>query len=291
MKHFLFICLVICSLFQVFWRIKDRFFPGTLRVTFFDVGQGDSTLVQFPKGSTLLVDAGRGFRSWDVGKAVLVRELGLRAILTLDQLLMTHPDQDHSYGLRGILSELRVKEFWIGEVFLKNPSPVLKERLELARSRNVGIQVVSEEVRREVEGVKVRYIPLVVDEKTNNNCLVTYFEFGKCRLLLTGDIEEKAERVLKVLVPVVDVLKIAHHGSKTSSSKKFLKSVRPKVGVISAGFQNRYGHPSPVVSRRLKDVGIEVFRTDFHGMTTFESDGVVWKCSTTRGSCGVFRCG
>lgn len=290
MKHFLIGFLILLSLLAVFRRLKARFFPGTLKVTLFDVGQGDSALVQFPQGYTVLVDAGRGFRNWDVGTHVLVRELQMRSILTLDALLMTHPDQDHSFGIKGVFSELQVKEFWMNEVFWQNPTPLLKERIDLAHQKKINVKSWSEEHRWEQDGVKIQLFPLRVGSLANDNSLVALLEFGSCSVLLTGDIERKGEAFLLGKLHAIDLLKLAHHGSKTSSSQAFLEKTGPKAAIISSGYQNHYGHPHPRVSERLRSFSIETFRTDFHGMVEFESDGRQFTCRTIHSDCGVISC-
>ncbi len=289
---------VLAILFPALWlaafRLHSRFLDRTLRVTFFDVGQGDSILVQLPGGGTLLVDAGGGMGPWDMGKRELVPELARMGILSLDAILLTHPDQDHGYGFLGVLQGLAVGELWLNEGFIleKKKKPLLSALIALARVAGARVRGFAGTERRDWNGVHVTLVPLSPDRSTNNRALVAALEYGGCRVLLTGDIEEAAERAWKELPGSgPTLLKVAHHGSKTSSTPAFLAKADPKWAVISVGLGNHYGHPSPGVGARLRARRTEVLRTDFHGYVrfAFSEDGRV-ECASSHGSCGVSRC-
>jgi competence protein ComEC len=272
-----------------FNRYQDRFLNADLKVLFFDVGQGDGALIRFPHGKTALIDAGGGFRDWNVGKAVLYPELTRLGILTLDYAILSHPDQDHAYGFLGIFSELKVNEFY-WNAFGK--APLLNKLLELGAKKNVGSHPVSIQEKINIEGVEVNAIPIHTKGKSNDQPLVILVNYGGCKILFTGDAESLSENAMvEKNIPEIHLLKTAHHGSKTSSQEGFLNKTRPKWAVISAGYKNGYGHPHRVVLDRLKSHGIEIFRTDFHGYLefTFKKTGEV-ECRSAMGNCGRGFC-
>ena len=141
-------------------------------------------------------------------------------------------------------------------------------------------------------GTQATVLPLN-GKTTNDRSLVLVLEFGGCRALFTGDIERAGEEELMGrLGSPVHLLKVPHHGSKTSSTLRFLRHYRPRWAVISVGLGNQYGHPNPAVLARYREQGIPLWRTDFHGFVQFamSSDGRV-RCTSFYGSCGVGRCG
>lgn len=274
-------------------RFYSRYLDENLRITFFDVGQGDSALVRFPGGKTLLVDAGGGFKDWDWGSRELFPELARMGILRLDIAFLTHPDQDHAYGFTGIFKELSVGEFWFNSSFQKDasPKPVFTQLERLANERHIRLRGFDRMMELREGKAILRVLPLM-GEKTNDRSLVLFLEFGTCRVLFTGDIEAAAEEELaREKLPPVTLLKVAHHGSKTSSTESFLRSESPRWAVISVGARNSYGHPDPGVLARLRRHHAQVFRTDFHGYVeyVFSPRGEA-RCESALGECGVSRC-
>lgn len=272
------------------WRFYDRFYRSDLRITFFDVGQGDSALLEFPQGKTLLVDAGGGNENWDWGKQELLGELTRKSILTLDAALMTHPDRDHSYGFRGLFSELGIGEFWINSSFLKDGLSIVKELSLAAELAGGKVVPFSKNQTFFWNGVQIELIPLQTDTSTNNRSLILKVRFGKCSGVLTGDIEKNAEAFLAPLVGENTFLKVAHHGSKTSSTLPFLSAVKPLLAVISDGRKNSYGHPHRHTVERFRREGIEVLRTDFHGFIELTLTPNQIRCRSARGFCGDYLC-
>ena len=294
MKKYLLLGLSLATLALVCHRFHTRYHDGRLQLTFFDVGQGDSALLHFPDGETILVDAGGGMRNADLGTRELFPELARMGILHLDVAFLTHPDWDHAYGFHGILQELSVGELWLNSAFTKMdpPNPLLVSLLDKARLRGTRVRGFSNASDFETQGVRVRVIPLRGDGKTNDQSLVLFVEYGGCTAFFSGDIEASSERELTGFkLPHALLLKVAHHGSKTSSTETFLRWAFPRWAVISVGARNHYGHPSPVVLQRLQAHGIGVFRTDFHGYVrfSFSPEGKV-ECDTALGSCGVAYC-
>jgi competence protein ComEC len=287
------IALVLLCVFS-FVRWNARFHVNKLKILFFDVGQGDSALIQFPRGSTLLIDGGGGWKDRNLGERELFMELTRLSILRLDKVALSHPDQDHAYGLLGIFRTFPVGSFWFNRFSwdVREPKPLLKSIVDTAITKRVEVEPVSDFDQREIEGVTVTRLPVHYSgQKSNNRSLVLILEYRGCRLFFGGDIEKAAEtEVMKYLEPIT-LLKVSHHGSRTSSTPEFLDSARPKVGVISVGRGNQYGHPHELVLKRLRYRGIQTFRTDFHGFLRFEitPEGKLF-CESALGSCGWTSC-
>jgi competence protein ComEC len=247
---------------------------GHLRVTILDVGQGDSILVQTPRGQRILIDGGP---SGPVLLRDLSRELpgGDRRI---DLLVLTHPQEDHVAGLVEVMDQYRVRtvavsgktneigsfEAWEAALDLRGlrPTTVLfGEEADLGGG--VGLEVLSP---------SLPYLSGTADD-FNNNAVVLRLSYGSVSFMLTADLgTEGEERLLSETGRLgATVLKVGHHGSETSTTRAFLDAVHPAVAVISAGEGNPYGHPSPGTLLRL--AGIPVYRTDRNGPVRFETDG------------------
>jgi competence protein ComEC len=252
---------------------------GALHATFIDVGQGDSIFVVFPRGTTMLVDAGGlSASSFDIGDRVVapvIRHAGFRRI---DYLVLTHGDPDHIGGAGAILREFRPREVWEGiPVPRVEALTALRVATELSRARwaNVhagdrlvvdGVEVVARHPRRaEWERQKVR----------NDDSIVLDLRWRDLSVLLTGDTGRAVEHEIGAEIPParLRILKVPHHGSLTSSTPEFLAAVRPQLAVVSAGRSNHFGHPVPEVLDRYEAIGTEVFRTDRDGAVTMDSDG------------------
>jgi competence protein ComEC len=252
---------------------------GQLHVTMFDVGQGDCVLVTFPDGRTLLIDAGGlGRGEFDMGERVVGPALRARGRLQLDYAAATHGDADHAGGMTTILRDFAPHEIWWGV-------PVAGHAGEQAlrdesRRRRIAWRTLQRGDRLEIGGVELRvhHPPLPDWERRrvrNNDSLVIELRYGRVSVLLAGDIEREAEAELLEqidLLPLV-VLKVAHHGSATSSTPLFLEHVRPRVALIGAGRANPFGHPSPSVLERLHQAETDVFRTDLDGQIDVVIDG------------------
>ncbi len=278
--------LVVCAVSR--WH--DRFGSRDLRLLFFDVGQGDATLIRFPGGENWLVDGGGGWKEWDRGKRDLYLELARLGILTLDAAILSHPDADHGMGLRGVMENIQVREFWWSGVFIPGEHPLLRELLSIAKmyqARSVAITRTQTQLRR---GVQAWIEPIDAGRSKNDRVLALGLTFGGCRILLAGDAERRAEKRL-VRWGRSHIWKVHHHGSRTSSTVEFLTSAVPGWSVISSGFGNSYGHPAAEVIARLRAFGSRILRTDFHGFVEFtvRSDGEV-TCRSAQGDCGRGNC-
>ena len=269
-----------------------RLNAGNLEVTVLDVGQGDSLFVTFPNGGTMLVDGGGalgtfhagGMRSGlDVGEDVVSPYLWSRGLKQIDVVALTHAHQDHLGGLPAILENFRVRELWVGRDIA---SAAYQEILAIARER--GIRVIHTRQgdtfeRGMVSGNILWPEDLTGDQSAkNDDSLVMRLTDGTQSILLPGDIERPSERKILAENEIVSAnfLKVAHHGSKTSTIEPFLTSSHPAFAAISAGRDNSFGHPSPEVVERLEAAGIKVFRTDRDGAITATTDGRTMSVST-----------
>lgn len=252
------ILLVIICLIIILSAIK--IFPKDLKIYFIDVGQGDSTLIITPTGKTILIDGG-GSESYDVGKNVLLPYLLARGITKIDNILISHFDSDHVLGIFTILEEIKVDKVIISKQ--KEVSTNFQRFLEITSTKNIKIQNVKAGDRLILEKDLFLYIlwptekMKISENSLNNNSIVAKIKYKNFSILFTADIEEVAEQEilslyaknLKILNSTV--LKVGHHGSKTSSTKEFLEAVQPKISLIGVGAKNNFGHPNEEVLKRI----------------------------------------
>src|SRR3989454_517071 len=253
---------------------------GRLHVTFLDVGQGDAILVRFPRGSTLLVDAGglAFSSSFDIGDRVVapvIRDAGFRR---LDVVALTHGDPDHIGGVASIIDEFRPREVWEGiPVPRSEPLTALRRLTQSIGSRWANVYARD---RTFIDEVHVSaWHPEGADwerqKVRNDDSIVLELRWRDVSVLLTGDIGRPVERTLAATIPParLRVMKVPHHGSLTSSTADFVHAMHPNVAVVSAGRGNHFGHPVPEVLERYRAVGAEIFRTDRDGAVTVDTDG------------------
>jgi competence protein ComEC len=260
-----------------------------LSVTLLDVGQGDAILVE-TDGRRLLVDTGgRPFGDGtDIGWRAVVPALWARGVRALDALLVTHADPDHVGGAIPVVQALRVGELWHGvEVPGHEPMRALRAQAEAASAR---VRALRAGVEWDWGRARLRVVhPPTPDWERrrvrNDDSVVLEVRYGDVAVLLTGDITAEVEReVLARLSPArVRVLKVAHHGSRTSTSQRFVDAWRPQIALVSNGRGNTFGHPAPPVLARLAAAGTDVFRTDTEGQLTLETDGRHVRMQSYRG--------
>jgi competence protein ComEC len=246
---------------------------GELELTAIDVGQGDSLLLTFPTGEHMLVDGG-GIPTWggrrrsrlDIGEDVVSSYLWSRGIRRLDVIVATHAHDDHVQGLRAIAGNFHPRELWSS--YPTAPVPGIPYRqLRAAVPFSAGGALI--EVLAPAPDYRGKARP------DNNDSLVLLITHGRHRFLLTGDIEKQVEWQLtdRKRVPDIDVLKVAHHGSRTSSTEDFIRAARPSLAVLSVGEGNLYRLPNAEVTERLAQQGAALLRTDTLGLATVVSDG------------------
>jgi competence protein ComEC len=256
-----------------------------LEVTVLDVGQGDSLFVAFPGRHTMLIDGGgalesfheRGMRSGiDTGEEVVSPYLWSRGLKRIEVVALTHAHQDHLGGLPAILENFRVDELWVGHDV---ESAAYQNILALAAARGVRIVHVkagNSFTRGAVSG-SILWPEDTSEERAakNDDSVVIRLTDGSRSLMLPGDIERPSERQILADDPPLsaDFLKVAHHGSRTSTIDAFLSAVNPAFAAISSGKDNSFGHPSPDVVERLESAGVRVYRTDRDGAITVTTDG------------------
>lgn len=270
--------------------------PQRLELTVLDVGQGDSLFLSFPHGATMLVDGGGelgnfhsgGMRAGiDVGEDVVSPYLWSRGIKRIDVVALTHAHEDHLGGLPAIFENFHVGQFWVGRDIR---SAEYRNVLAAARAHGVLIRHLKQGDSFSEDGVTgdVLWPDNLSEGKSaeNDDSLVLRLTDGAESLLLTGDIERPSERSILAEDQTVtaNFLKVAHHGSKTSTTEPFLDAAHPAFAAISAGRDNIFGHPSPEVVERLEAAGVRVYRTDRDGAITASTDGRTLRVSAFKGA-------
>ena len=254
--------------------LPDNYFS----VLMIDVGQGDSFLIKFPNGKTALVDAGNTTIFFDNGERVIIPLLNYLGIKKIDYGIVTHIDADHYGGYVSLIFN-----GMIGEIIKPELDTSLskdKRFEEFARKREVTIKYF-EEQKFEVGNTVLYFLfdenlKSISGESTNDRSGIFKLVYGQTSFLFTGDVEKRIEKFYlnkyKYFLDS-DLLKVGHHGSKTSSSEEFLEYVTPEISLISAGFKNKFGHPSKEIIERLENVGSTIFRSDLQKAILIRSDG------------------
>lgn len=257
------------------WIVVFEFFRSKiLEVCFFDMGQGDAIFIETPQQHQILIDGGPGSRILEK----LSQEMPFYD-RSLDLVILTHPEKDHMEGLIEVLKNYEVDYvLWTG--ILRDTAEFQEWQMILAQEKTPtkivqkGQRIIAGEaifnILHPFENLKGKEL-----EDSNNTSIVTKLSFGNNSFLFTGDIYQAVEKKIAEKGDDLssDVLKVAHHGSKTSTSKEFLEKVLPGIAVIQAGRNNPYGHPHQEVLDRLRQYNVEILITGELGDIKIISNG------------------
>jgi competence protein ComEC len=291
---FSFAALIIFAAIIVLHPFSAPRADGRLHLEFFDVGQGDAALVTFPDGMTLLVDGGGRVQFPQpededrtdafvpdvagIGEMVVSPILWAKGYSKIDHILATHADADHIQGLTDVVANFSVGSAYLGRTSPNDPE--LAELLHALRERDVPVEVLFRGRKVESGGAVVEVLYPLYDASPdapsdNDHSIVIRIVYGGRSVLLTGDIERVGE--MQLLSGggdlTADVVKAAHHGSRTSSTPEFVLAARPRYVVISVGRRSIFGHPHREVVERWQAGGAEVLTTGEKGMISFSTDG------------------
>lgn len=251
------IILIFKLIFSVIFNYKAK-----LRIYFVDVGQGDCTVIVTPTNKTIIIDGGGNEgREYDIGKNVLIPYLLDRGICSIDYIIFSHFDSDHAKGLLSIMEKMKVKNAIVSKQ--GKDSDNYSCFLKLAEKKK--IKVIYMHLGEIIKVDKYIYLDflwpceeLINENVLNNNSIVCKLHYGKFTMLFTGDIEKIAEDMIlqkyneKQEYLSANVLKVGHHGSKTSSSSNFINAINPEVALIGVGENNKFGHPNEDVIERFE---------------------------------------
>ena len=286
-KLLLFFVLALIMLFSVTTFQYFRFNDGKLHIIICDVGQGDSIFIRTPKGSDILIDGGPNDRVlsclsshmpfWD---------------RTLEAVILTHPDADHSTGLIDVIERYHTIQF-LTQKLPGNTKVFQKLESLLAKNLTTAKYLYEEDVIKEGDALSLHVLwpskeVIEISEqniskynlKLNELSVIVLLKYENLEALFTGDAGASVMDQISTLAGDVDLLKVPHHGSKTGMSEAFLGTVKPELAIISVGSNNRYGHPSQFSLDLLKKAGVKTLRTDLDREIEIISDGERWSYRT-----------
>jgi len=252
---------------------------GWMELHMLDVGQGDALAIRTPRGRWVLVDAGRRWDGGDSGRRVVVpfvRRRGGEVAL----FVLSHAHEDHAGGAESIVRALKPAHWWESAFITTGPS--YQQALEAAQAMGTQWSRVHPGQQWDLDGVRVEVLApdslwTTRQRDANETSVVLRVQYGSRAMLLMGDAEkEEEEWLLEHIAPDrlrADVLKLGHHGSRTSSTSPLVEAVRPRLGLVSSGAGNRYGHPSPEILDRFAQQQIPLLRTDHDGNIEVRTDG------------------
>ncbi|TKB33733.1 MAG: DNA internalization-related competence protein ComEC/Rec2 [Nitrospira sp.] len=274
-------------LLLLWWAWSPRVFHDgdRFRVTFLDVGQGDSAVIELPDGQVILIDGGATYERFDMGRGVVAPFLWNRGIRTIDHVIGTHPQLDHVGGLAWVIRHFSVKNYWgLGEtreeLFYRRLEQSLSSRGLQEQMANEGQEIISSGPCRMV------VLNPLVDEPVgapfrdrssgghglNNRSVVTHLTCGSHTMLFAADVERDGLARMRSVRPhnPIEILKVPHHGAVSSLNRDWLASVHPQYAVFSAGRHNSYRHPAAAVLDAYEEEGSLVLRTDRDGGVWFD---------------------
>ena len=247
---------------------------GKLKIYMIDVGQGDGTLIITPLGKKILIDGGgvEGSSDYSIGENILLPYLLDKKIKSLDYIIISHFDSDHCEGAMYVMEKIKVNKVIISKQFEKSNN---YERFKnIVKNKKIKVIIVeSGDILNIEKDIRLDFLwpnedNYIGENILNNNSIVCKLRYKNRSMLFTGDIEEIAEkRILELHGDILkaDILKVAHHGSKTSSIEELVEIVNPKIALIGVGVNNKFGHPNKEVIDRLNAIGTKIYRTDEMG--------------------------
>ena len=257
--------VVIVIIVIIIINLSSVFFNKGLRIHFVDVGQGDCSFIETPKNHVILIDGGGSdSKDYDIGKKVLIPYILDRGYTKIDYIFISHFDTDHVGGILTVMEELDVGKIIISKQ--AEDSDNYKRFRQIVKDKKIKVQIVNKGDILKIEEDLFFYIlwpnsdKLVSENVLNNNSLVLKMNYKNFSMMFTGDIEEMAEKQIleeyenDLSIFNSAILKVAHHGSKTSSIKEFLEIVKPRIALIGVGKNNKFGHPNDDVINRLKNM-------------------------------------
>lgn len=248
---------------------------GFLKVDFYDIGQGDAIFIEGPKGEQILVDGGPDSK--------ILEKLGKELNYFdryIDVVVATHPDKDHINGLIDVLKYYDIGEVWVSSA--RKDTSFYNEFMRIVENKNISVKNVVRGDNYSFDGFNILILNPKSQEdintKINNTSIVTKIIYKNISFLLTGDLEKEGEQdILQFYRGSTsidsDILKVAHHGSKSSSTEEFIKSTSPELAIIQVGKDNPYHHPHYNILERFDNLGIPVLRNDLVGNIKITSDG------------------
>ena len=282
-KKLLIIYISICLITNIARLIDENMY-----IHFVDVGQGDCTFIQTRNNKKILIDGGGNEIEEDyVGENILLPYLLNRRSKVIDYIFISHFDSDHCQGLLYVMQNIKVKNVIISKQFEYNEN--YKKFLKIAKQEKINIKIANKGDKIYIE--KNLYFEVlwpdaiepISDNKMNNNSLVCKMVYKKFSILFTGDIEKIAEeKIIETYKNETNklkatIIKIPHHGSKTSSTMDFIEKVKPQEALIGVGKKNKFGHPAITTIQTLQNQNIKIYRTDEMGEITIETNGKKYK--------------
>lgn len=260
---------------QFLW---EGFSPKELRVTVFDVGQGDATLVETPNGKKILIDTGVWNPNYDSGESIILPHLKEAGIEKLDAIILSHPHADHIGGILSLIKGIEIETIYNSGY--SYDSKLYENYLQLAEANTMEVKSIRAGDRLEIDPAILMLIIGPEGQKFNNDpnqhSIVLNMIYGDSEFLFTGDSgEDQEERLIKNYGDLLDTdfLKVGHHGSRTSSGIEVLERITPEIAVISGAEKNRFNHPHPEAVQRIRATGTELYFTSRDKALIFTSNG------------------
>ena len=245
-------------------EVTENNVSSEIEIYYFDVGQADSILIT-NQDKYMLIDAGN-----NADGRLIVQQLKSMGISKIDYLIGTHPHEDHIGGLDDVIDNFKIGALYMP--YREEDSKAFEDVLDSVSNKNMKIKTPKAGTKFSLGEANCIILSALSDvEDTNDSSIVLQISFENTKYLFTGDLTSNVES--EINWQDIDVLKVAHHGSRYSTSKAFLEVVKPEIAIISDGPNNDYDHPHKELLKRLKDIKAEIYRTDLYGTIHLKSDG------------------